>query len=59
MKINYLPGYAKTYAYIIVKNIEGQWYYHGASNNANTANESALMLKAQGINAVVLSTASL
>ena len=59
MKIMYMPAYAKTYAYIIAKNIDGQWYYHGASDDANKANESALMLKAQGTDAVVLPTASL
>jgi len=42
MTINNLPATATQYAYIIVREVEGDLWYYGADNNRDRANEVAL-----------------
>ena len=42
MTINNMPTYAKDYDYIVVRRVDGQYWFWGAWNDRNRANEVAL-----------------
>ena len=42
MTIRNLPTTADNYKYIIVREVEGEYWYFGADNDENRANEVAL-----------------
>ena len=42
MKINNMPATADNYKYIIVREVDGEFWYYGADNDRDRANEVAL-----------------
>lgn len=42
--INNLPIYVKSYKYVIVREFDDEYWYYGADNDENNANETALAI---------------
>ena len=41
-KINNLPTYANEYKYIVVREIDGEWWFYGAYNEGSKAEHAAV-----------------